>query len=114
MTDCLWSQVLSDCELEEVAAGLALREWEAFQAAYSKRLRRELGWSPRNGQQETAAGAIAAVRRECLCRLLPVDMGSGVVEEVWRKIKTDGDWGPFDGLVEALQAHEASRRGDSA
>ena len=61
----------------------------AFQEAYSIRLRRELG-GLRNGRA-TAADMVAAIRRECLRRLLPVDMGSGVVEEVWRKIDSEGD-----------------------
>ncbi len=50
---------------------------------------------------------IELVRAECSRWLLPVDMGSGVVDAVCNSIVAEGDWRPFDALVGKLDAHSA-------
>ena len=50
---------------------------------------------------------IESVRAECSRWLLPIDMGSGVVDAVCKSIVAEGDWRPFDALVAKLDAHSS-------
>ena len=95
---------LEGCSFAGTAASLASKEWAEFGAAYTGRLALalELG--------ETASGVSAAV----LSQRLPMDLGDGVVEEVWRSIAEGDDWRPFERLTRALDAHGARRPGSAA
>ena len=50
---------------------------------------------------------VESVRAECSRWLLPVDMGSGVVQAVCDSIIAKGDWRPFDALMGKLDAHSS-------
>ena len=55
----------------------------------------------------TASGVAAAVLRQ----RLPMDLGDGVVDDVWRSIAEGDDWRPFERLTRALDAHCAAPTG---
>lgn len=108
-------QVLRGCSFEECATSLAPKEWAVFQRCYSARLRLRLQarseMAPAHGGSSVAEDTVLeSVRAECSRWLLPVDMGSGVVEEACRSIALEGDWGPFDALMSELAVQSNRHR----
>ena len=99
-------QVLRGCSFEECATSLAAKEWAVFKRCYAARLRLQV----RGGSSEAEDTLLESVRAECSRWLLPVDMGSGVVEEVCRSISLEGEWGPFDALMRDLAIHSNRHR----
>ena len=114
-------QVLRGCNFEACARSLAPKEWEAFQRCYAARLQLAISQTPgqsfekdancsasdegRHRCSQVEDSVIASVRAECSRWLLPVDLGSGVVETTCRNILEQGVWQPFDDLISALQTH---------
>lgn len=135
-------EVLRGSSFEQCGISLAPKEWIEFQRRFAARLRLEavlttpstaaiaictsqvggdvpaeqgryVDASGKSYRPEVNDDLIESVRAECARLLLPVDMGSGVMDEVWRSIELEGDWRPFDALVRALADH-SSRRHDHA
>lgn len=124
-------EVLRGSSFEQCATSLASKEWMEFQRRFAARLRLEaVLTAPSTSAISSSTCSVSdgevlaeqdrynvdindelieSVRAESSRSLLPVDMGSGVVDEVWRSIEAEGDWRPFDALVRALADHSSRR-----
>ena len=87
--------VASNTNFADTAQALAPRAWQRFEALYADAHRAQL--SSTQGEQE--AMALVRVRAS----VVPVDMGSGVVEHVCQAVEAGDDWTPFRSLIRDLR-----------